>query len=140
MTPALYVSDLEVHKPLHLGDLQDEIEHSRVYNPGTKKSLIGVCVHIMRLAVAMTGALVAVWPNDDLPQFYTSSHEDWYALDKSKAALKAWLQQASQELEIPEENCTPRSASSTANTRDLSNEFTHDSVLLFTNLAYLIYW
>lgn len=139
VTAAHYGFDSQPHRPLGLRDLQDEVEHSRVYNPGTKKSLIGVCAQMMKLAVALTDALTAVCPTDELPQWHKFSQENKDVFNKSRTALMAWAEQAALELGTPGADDPREPAPSLANSRDTSKEFTHDSIVLFSNLAYLVY-
>lgn len=121
--------------PFDYTDLADEIERSRVYNSGTKRSLIEIFVQLVRLAVALTDLLVLAWPVDDVPVWHKGlGDDDTTRITECKSLLSSWKVTAARRLAASGD---VGEGSNRSNGREA--DFTHDSVVLYTGFLYLIY-
>lgn len=133
VTRAHFDLDLEKHAPLDVADMADEIERSRVYNPGTRKLLIEIFAQMTKLAVALTDLLVVVWPLDDAPRWEKRfGDEDIRKIEDCKIQMLKWYEEASVKFPIPTDTGTRRN-------EGRRTDFRHDSVILYTNLMYISY-
>lgn len=138
VTRAHFDFDKEAHTPLGTADMASEIERSRVYNSGTKKSLIEVLAHHLRLMVALTDLLELVWPLDESPQWEKRyGDEEAVKVEHCKAQLRSWYQQATARFPMPKGAMSARP--NMAGGSRLAGDFHHDSVVLYTNLMYITY-
>lgn len=126
--------DFDSNPVLGFSDLEDEFEKSRVYNPGTKKSLAEILAQVVELYVTLTDILLLVFPLDDTPGWGREMHpDDASRIDECKTSLRRWYKAAT--MRFPLFGGGPISRSTT----DHRNEFQHDSVILYTNLMYMYY-
>lgn len=138
ITRAHFDLDSVRHEPLGYADLDDEIERSRVYNPGTRKSLVDIFELHTKLAVVLTDLLVVVWPLDDAPRWEKSfGDEEMRKIENCKMQMLDWYREASARFPIPKDP-GPRKAAFGNGARG-AGDFRHDSVLLYTNLMYMLY-
>ncbi|KAJ0122430.1 cutinase transcription factor 1 beta [Diaporthe amygdali] len=130
--------DAETHAPLGFADLSSEIERSRVYNSGTKKSLIEILAHHIQLMVALTDLLVLVWPLDEVPQWARRHGEEEVGkIERCKGQLRSWYQRSTSRFPMPGDEILSRP--NMAGRGGRGAEFHHDSVVLYTNLMYITY-
>ncbi|CAK7215769.1 hypothetical protein SBRCBS47491_002596 [Sporothrix bragantina] len=154
--------DLEANPPLTRADLADEIERSRVYNPGTKSCLIEILVHMVELCVVLTDILTLVFPADDTPGWGRQIADgDAGRVRQCKIELRRWYKDVA--LKFPmfgggSGSSSGGSPGSTTGNPGSGNggggtgagtgvsrmanggrEFYHDSVILYTNLMYMYY-
>ncbi|KAK6215270.1 fungal specific transcription factor domain-containing protein [Colletotrichum tabaci] len=118
---------------LEFSDLSDELERSRVYNPGTKRCLAEILEQLVQLCIVLTDILILVFPLDDRPGWGREMRAD--EQDKvrgCKVALRRWYKGAT--LRFP-----MFGGGSVARMKSPGNEFQHDSVILYTNLMYMYY-
>lgn len=138
VTRAHFDFDKEAHTPLGVSDMANEIERSRVYNSGTKKSLIDMLAHHFRLMVALTDLLELVWPLDESPQWEKRyGDEEAVKIEHCKAQMRSWYQRATARFPMPKEGLSSRP--NVAGGGRLAGDFHHDSVVLYTNLMYITY-
>lgn len=138
VTRAHFNFDAEAHAPLGFADMSSEVERSRVYNSGTKRSLIEMLDHHFRLMVALSDLLELVWPLDESPQWATQyGDEEAAKIERCKAQLKSWYPRATARFPMPKDGISARP--SAAGGSRLGGEFQHDSVTLYTNLMYITY-
>lgn len=138
VTRAQFDFDAEAHAPLSFADLASEIERSRVYNSGTKKSLIEMLAHHIQLMVALTDLLVLVWPLDEAPQWARRYGEEEAAkIERCKGQLRSWYQRSTARFPMPGDGVRARPGAADGSGRGA--EFHHDSVVLYTNLMYITY-
>lgn len=135
VTTAQFDVHSEYDLPFDYTDLADEIERSRVYNSGTKRSLIEIFVQMVRLAVALTDLLVLAWPVNDAPVWNKElGDEDASSIMDCKSRLSSWKSAAARRLVA---------SGGVGESADRSNGreagFTHDSVVLYTGFLYLLY-
>ncbi|KAH6665007.1 cutinase transcription factor 1 beta [Halenospora varia] len=117
--------DFVNNSPLTVGDLEDEIDHSKVYDPATKRSLVEVLAVLCQLAVVLTDIIMVVYPVSETP--LTTMNEMALLrmrsrIEQCKSDLAEWLSGAS--LRFP----TPAGLGDTSKV-----------VVLFTNLMYIYY-
>ncbi|KAI3393263.1 hypothetical protein diail_4522 [Diaporthe ilicicola] len=130
--------DAEAHAPLGFADLASEIERSRVYNSGTKRSLIEMLAHHIQLMVALTDLLAIVWPLDEVPQWAKRyGEEEAGKIERCKAQLRSWYQRSTARFPMPGDGILERPGATGSGRR--GPEFHHDSVVLYTNLMYITY-
>ncbi|KAH6885956.1 fungal-specific transcription factor domain-containing protein [Thelonectria olida] len=126
--------DFQSNPILGFADLDNEFERSRVYNPGTKKTLAEILAQILELYVVLTDILMLVFPLDDAPGWgRQSSPENAIRIQECKTALRRWYKSASSR--FPLFGGSPLSHGGTDNRK----EFQHDSAILYTNLMYMYY-
>ncbi|KAL1857465.1 hypothetical protein Daus18300_010329 [Diaporthe australafricana] len=129
--------DAEAHTPLGFGDLSSEIERSRVYNSGTKRSLIEILAYHFQLVVALTDLLVLVWPLDEVPQWARRhGEEEAVNIERCKGQLRSWYQRSTARFPMPGDGIL---ATPSATGGGRGAEFHHESVVLYTDLMYLTY-
>ena len=131
--------DLEANPPLCRADLADEVERSRVYNPGTKSCLIEITLHLAKLCVVLTDILTLVFPQDDTPGWgRTMAESDAGRVRQGKLELRRWYKDVA--LKYPMfGGGTNGPSSSQAKSGANGRAFYHDSVILYTNLMYMYY-
>ncbi|EFQ31898.1 fungal specific transcription factor domain-containing protein [Colletotrichum graminicola M1.001] len=118
---------------LGFSDLADELERSRVYNPGTKRHLAEILEQLVELCVVLTDILILVFPLDDRPGWGREMRtEEQDKVRVCKAALRRWYKLAT--LRFP-----MFGGGSVARVKSPGNEFQHGSVILYTNLMYMYY-
>jgi hypothetical protein len=113
------------NSPLTVGDFNDEIDHSKVYDPATKRSLAEVLAVLCQLAVTLTDIIMVVYPVSEAPV----TTMDKMALsrmrsriERCKSDLAQWFDGASVHFPTP---------------AGLGN--TSKALVLFTNLMYIYY-
>ncbi|KAF6811795.1 fungal specific transcription factor domain-containing protein [Colletotrichum sojae] len=125
--------DFDANGILGYADLLDEIERSRVYNPGTKRCLAEMLEQLVELCVVLTDILILVFPLDDNPGWGREMRpEEQDKVRGCKVALRRWYKGAT--LRFP-----MFGGGSVARMKSPGNEFQHDSVILYTNLMYMYY-
>ncbi|KAL0934747.1 fungal specific transcription factor domain-containing protein [Colletotrichum truncatum] len=125
--------DFDSNGILSYSDLADEIERSRVYNPGTKRCLAEILEQLVELCVVLTDILILVFPLDDSPGWGREMRpEEQDKVRGCKVALRRWYKGAA--LRFP-----MFGGGSVARMKSPGNEFQHDSVILYTNLMYMYY-
>lgn len=130
--------DLEANPPFCRADLADEIERSRVYNPGTKSCLIEITMHLSELCVVLTDILTLVFPQDDTPGWSRQMAEsDAGRVRQCKLELRRWYKDVALKYPMFCGNNGPSSSQSKNGGK--GREFYHDSVILYTNLMYMYY-
>ncbi|KAK1987549.1 fungal-specific transcription factor domain-containing protein [Colletotrichum cereale] len=121
------------NEALGFSDLADELERSRVYNPGTKRCLAEILKQLVELCVVLTDILILVFPLDDRPGWGREMRaEEQEKVRGCKLALRRWYKGAT--LRFP-----MFGGGSVARVKSPGNEFQHDSVILYTNLMYMYY-
>lgn len=140
ITRAHFDLDSGRHEPIGYADLADEIERSRVYNPGTRKSLVEIFELHTKLAVALTDLLGVVWPLDDAPRWEKRfGEEEMMKIDHCKMQMLNWYREASARFPMPKDSGPRKSTLNGHGARGAGADFRHDSVLLYTNLMYMLY-
>ncbi|KAF5519523.1 Cutinase transcription factor 1 beta [Colletotrichum aenigma] len=125
--------DFDANGILGYSDFADEIERSRVYNPGTKRCLAEILEQLVELCVVLTDILILVFPLDDSPGWGREMRaEEQDRVRGCKMALRRWYKGAT--LRFP-----MFGGGSVARMKSPGNEFQHDSVILYTNLMYMYY-
>ncbi|OHE99847.1 fungal specific transcription factor domain-containing protein [Colletotrichum orchidophilum] len=123
----------DANESLGFSDLADEIERSRVYNPGTKRCLAEILEQLVELCVVLTDILILVFPLDDRPGWGREMRaEEQDKVRVCKVALQRWYKGVT--LRFP-----MFGGGSVARIKTPGNEFQHDSVILYTNLMYMYY-
>lgn len=122
--------------------VDDEKRGSRVYNTETRTLLLGgVFPELVRLAVVLADLLAVVQAPEDEGGLqwndrYITRHKG--KMDKvaeCKARMENWYRLASVKFKPPESRAAKRGVHIT----NQDEEFTHDSVVLYTDLMYLLY-
>lgn len=124
--------DFDSNPVLGFSDLGDEFERSRVYNPGTKRSLAEILAQTIELYVVLTDILMLVFPLDDTPGWGRVPNADDTRVSECKQALRRWYKAASARLPMFGGSPAPRVVAG-------GKAFQHDSVILYTNLMYMYY-
>ncbi|KZL86024.1 cutinase transcription factor 1 beta [Colletotrichum incanum] len=122
----------EATKSLIISDLEDEIYRSNVYNPASKKRLIGLFEVYPDLTAALADLLTLVYPfEDSLWSRKWPSQEEDAQIQQCEAAMERWFIRASAQfppvIETPQTNLDKR-------------QELHKSVALHTNLMYMYYY
>ncbi|KXH28395.1 fungal specific transcription factor domain-containing protein [Colletotrichum simmondsii] len=121
------------NESLGYSDLADEIERSRVYNPGTKRCLAEILEQLVELCVVLTDILILVFPLDDRPGWGREMRaEEQDKVRVCKVALQRWYKGVTMRFPM-------FGGGSVARMKAPGNEFQHDSVILYTNLMYMYY-
>lgn len=127
----------EMRNTLVLADFADEIERSRVYNSGAKKTLIKIFLQMTELAVVLTDLLGEILPPSEMTPWDESLRdEEVFRIGECKRKLQSWYKTASLGL------LTRRDSLESASENGASEPaagFSHDSVVLYTNFMWLIY-
>lgn len=134
--------DFDANSALGAADLADEIERSKVYNPGTKRALIEILGQLIDLCVLLTDMLVLVYPLDETPGWGKMIRPDeMERVRDGKVALRRWYKGATLQFPMFGGGTTARTSSSIsdANGKRGGKDFHHDSVILYTNLMYMYY-
>lgn len=140
ITRAHFDVDAPHHAPLGADDLADEMERSRVYNPGTRKALVDIFALHTKLAVVLTDLLVEVWPLDDAPRWEKRfGPDEMRQMDHCKRQMLAWYQEAAARFPPPRDTGPRKTATLGGHGARGAADFRHDSVLLYTNLMYMLY-
>lgn len=129
--------DFDVREdPIGPGAMAGERNGSKVYNIETKTSLLGgVFPELLRLAVALTDLLAVVHAPDELPRWdKRHRQEDVEKVKECKAQMRSWYRAASAKSRPPGSRAARRDDNG-----GRPEEFTHDSVVLYTDLMYLLY-
>ncbi len=138
--------DFEANPPLSRADLADEVERSRVYNPGTKSCLIEILVHMVELCVVLTDILTLVFPQDDTPGWGRQlADDDAGRVRQCKIELRRWYKDVA--LKFPMFGSSSGGGGAGGGTvpgmsrlaSGNGREYYHDSVILYTNLMYMYY-
>lgn len=131
-------SDLDARgdDPIGPGAVVDETHGSRVYNVETKTSLLGgVFPELLRLAVALTDLLAVVQAPDELPRWDKRyGHEEMEKVRECKVQMKSWYRAASVTFKPPDSRASKKDKNGQGH-----EEFMHDSIVLYTDLMYLLY-
>ncbi|KAM0335495.1 hypothetical protein ACHAQA_000543 [Verticillium albo-atrum] len=127
--------DFDTNGILGYADLADEIDRSRVYNPGTKRCLAEILEQLVELCVALTDILILVFPLDDSPGWGREMRaEEQDQVREYKVALRRWYKSATLRFPMFGGGSVAR-----MNAGGPGKEFQHDSVILYTNLMYMYY-
>ncbi|GKT45909.1 cutinase transcription factor 1 beta [Colletotrichum spaethianum] len=121
----------EANKSLIISDLEGEVYRSNVYNPTSKKRLVGLFKVYIDLTIVLTDLLTLVYPFEDLlwSRHWPTQEED-AKIQQCEAAMKGWFVRASTKFPAVKE-----ARQTTLNKRhDL-----HKSVMLHINLMYIYY-
>lgn len=119
-------------------DFADEIERSRVYNSGAKKTLVQIFMHMTELAAVLTDLLTKVSPPDEMPQWERQlDEEEQHQIAQCKTKMESWHDEASLGLQFPRWDA--KQSASEIGKPELAAGYTHESVALFTNYMCLIY-
>ncbi|CAK7237965.1 hypothetical protein SBRCBS47491_010224 [Sporothrix bragantina] len=134
--------DIDHHPPLNVGDLADEIAYSRVYNLETKKCLVAIVARVAELSVVLTDVLMLAYPpyapTWDAEEDQGRLHRESEQSDKCKLSLNQWY--ASVSLQLPLFGGPASDALSMSAQRATTGAgYSHDSVILYTNLMYMYY-
>ncbi|WYZ40890.1 hypothetical protein EsH8_IV_001231 [Colletotrichum jinshuiense] len=123
--------DFEADKSLIMSDLEGEIFRSNVYNPASKKRLVGLFEVYLNLTIVLTDLLTLVYPfEDSLPSAQWPSQEEDAKIQKCEAAMEDWFVRASTQF--------PPVKEATQTTSDKRKDL-HKSVALHINLMYIYY-
>lgn len=127
----------EMRNTLVLADFADEIERSRVYNSGAKKTLIKIFLHITELAVALTDLLGEILPSNEISPWDESyREEETFRIGECKSKMQSWYKTASMGLLSRRDSLESTSENGVS---EPVAGFSHDSVILYTNFLWLIY-
>lgn len=123
--------------PVEPAAMAGERNGSKVYNIETKTSLLGgVFPELLRLAGALTDLLALVEAQDGMPQWSRRYGPEARArVEECKSQLLTWYRVASVNARPPEGRRSGRRDGDDGR----EEEFTHDSVVLYTDLMYLLY-
>lgn len=133
----LHFGHEEMRNRLVLSDFADEVERSRVYNSGAKKTLIKIFLQITELAVVLTDLLGEILPSNEIsPWDENYREEETFRIGKCKSKMHSWYKTASLGL-LPRRDSL-ESASENGVSEPVAG-FSHDSVVLYTNFMWLIY-
>lgn len=120
-----------------LADFVDELERSRVYNSGAKRTLIQNYLRITQLAVVLTDLLIEVFPPDEMSRWDENlSQDEEDRIFDCKSKLATWYDTASGGL-LPKKDLLESASENSVS--EAPGGFAHDSVILYTNLMLLIY-
>jgi hypothetical protein len=126
--------DFDANPGLGYSDLADEVDRSKVYNPGTKRCLIEIFVQVVELCAVLTDLIMLVFPLDDSPGWGKQiGSEDAGKVRECKHALRRWYKGATLRFPMFGGDSVPRM------TVTGGKESQHDSVILYTNLMYMYY-
>ncbi|KAH7153021.1 fungal-specific transcription factor [Dactylonectria macrodidyma] len=126
--------DFDSNPVMGFSDLENEFERSRVYNPGTKKTLAEILAQVVELYVVLTDILMLVFPLDDAPGWGRQlKPEDEGKIKECKTSLRRWYRSATSRFPLFGGSPLSRGGS------DNRKEFQHDSIILYTNLMYMYY-
>ncbi|KAK7421685.1 hypothetical protein QQZ08_009859 [Neonectria magnoliae] len=126
--------DFDSNPVLGFSDIESEFERSRVYNPGTKKTLAEILAQVVELYVVLTDILILVFPLDDTPGWGRQLKPgDEGKIKECKTSLRRWYRSATSR--FPLFGGSPLSRGGADN----GGEYQHDSVILYTNLIYMYY-
>ena len=133
--------DFDANSTLGAEDLADEVERSKVYNPGTKLALIQILAQMIDLCVLLTDMLVLVYPLDDTPGWgKLMGSDEMEKVRDGKIALRRWYKGATLKFPMFGGASAPRTSSAiSADAGRGGREYHHDSVILYTNLMYMYY-
>ena len=122
-----------IDAPLRYADLEDEIQHSRVYNPKTKRHLIRILEKFIELCITLTDVLALVYPLHERRPGGSTSILDTSKVWQAKNALREWERGAASRL----------SDLSDSNKKELGGcedqGVLHESVTLYIHLMYMYY-
>ncbi|KAJ1336185.1 DNA binding [Microdochium nivale] len=127
--------DFAAAVPLGSADLEDEVYRSSVYNPVSKRRLIGLFETFLKLMMLLTDVLELVFPfEDSLRVNHQPCGEDRAQIESCNAALKEWFAHAAEKSWPCEE------APGTAAVDDSEKQKLHRSEVLHVNLLYIYYY
>ncbi|KAH8660221.1 fungal-specific transcription factor domain-containing protein, partial [Xylariales sp. PMI_506] len=115
-----------VYPALNENDFEDEIACSRVYDPGTKRTLTRIFITLCDLAVSLTDVLGIIYPTSDSIDNCLSDtstiRKRLGRINRCKSGLNTWFEKAT--VKFP----TPAGILSK-----------NESLILYTNLMYMYY-
>ncbi|KAI1827490.1 hypothetical protein F4861DRAFT_366671 [Xylaria intraflava] len=124
--------DVSSNSSIGFLDLVGEVGQSKVYDAKTKRHLIEMFLQLSELCSILTDVLTLVFPLDDVPGWGRYNGAEGAAkVRECKVALRRWYQAATLRFPIFGGNTSRRT------TGDKPSY--HDSVILYTNLIYMIY-
>ena len=127
--------DFHANPVLGFSDLVDEFERSKVYNPDTKRGLAEILAQIIELYVILTDIIMLVFPLDDTPGWGRQMlPEDSGKVHDCKSALRRWHKTATLRFPVFGGNLPSRGKA-----HEHRKGFSHDSIILYTNLMYMYY-
>lgn len=137
VTRARFDYDSREGLPIEPASMQGERNGSKVYNIETKTSLlIGVFPELLRLAGVLTDLLSLIEAQDGMPQWSRRYGPEARArVEECKSQMRAWCRVAFVNVRPPGGRRSGRQDGDDGR----EEEFTHDSVVLYTDLMYLLY-
>ncbi|GJC80640.1 cutinase transcription factor 1 beta [Colletotrichum liriopes] len=123
--------DFGVNTSLLVSDLEGEIFRSNVYNPASKKRLVGLFEVYLALTITLSDLLTLVFPFEDSlrPRQWPNQEED-AKIRQCETAMEEWLVRAS--TQFPPVKEAPQAASD-------KRQDQHRSLALHINLMYMYY-
>ncbi|CAM1502789.1 Fc.00g075650.m01.CDS01 [Cosmosporella sp. VM-42] len=122
-----------IDAPLRYADLEDEIEHSRVYDPKTKRHLIRILEKFVELCIILTDVLALVYPLDERRPSGSASVLDTSKIWQAKNALREWERDTASRLS----DLADSTKKALNNSEDKG--MPHESVTLYIHLMYMYY-
>jgi hypothetical protein len=120
---------------LQVQDFEDEFERSKVYDTTTKEKLARILIQQVNLFVALTDALVLMFPHDGARGMsFARGTEVSKCVYQSKQRLDGWYIDTG--LELPEKALSMMAAPGSWKGREAS----HESIFLYTNLVLMYYY
>lgn len=137
LVTVLHFTHEQLRDSFTLTDFADEIERSRVYNSGAKRTLIQMFMQMTDLARVLTDLLTEVLPPDEGNQWDRGFSEgEKNRIEESKKKMESWYE-ATRGLRFPVQDSME--AASRHWTSQPAVAFAHDSVVLYTNFMSLVY-
>ncbi|KAH6976541.1 fungal-specific transcription factor domain-containing protein [Ilyonectria sp. MPI-CAGE-AT-0026] len=118
---------------LCFADLVDEAERSMVYDAKTKWHLMELLVQLAELCSILTDVITLLHPLDDIPNWSRHCLDQCSQLAECKNALRQWYKRAA--VRFP-----AFSGSTPGFIGDKTKELVHDSVILYSNFIYMLYY
>lgn len=119
------------NEPLGYADLESEIEHSRVYNPKSKRCLLRILEKFIELCIILTDILGLVYPLGERRSAGYTSISDPSKVWRAKNALREWEKGAALRLQ--------NLINTTVESLDSSEGIPHPSVTLYIDLINMYY-
>lgn len=119
--------------PLRYADVEDEIEHSRVYSPEAKRHIIRILEKFVELCVILTDVLALVYPLDERRHSGCATVSDTSKVWRAKNALREWEKDTA--LRLSDLLDTGEGSADSPGSQITS----HESVTLYSHLVHIYY-
>lgn len=124
--------NFSANSPLRYADLESEIEHSRVYNPTSKRCLLKILEKFIELCIILTDVLGLAYPLGERRSAGYASISDPSKVWRAKNALREWEKGAALRL-------TDLVGSKDSSFDSLEEDIPHPSVTLYIDLIHMYY-